>query len=95
MDRDEELVSIGATPVLSDNNGNAPDMYYIPSTSPQRRTRKWPSGIVETTYSESAAKSRADIKWWLLASDGDVRVALSVHVSPRRLWIVVEHWNQN
>ncbi|KAK2809063.1 hypothetical protein FQN50_004116 [Emmonsiellopsis sp. PD_5] len=88
----DELHYFGASPVYAGGSGKQPDGSYLPRTLPRGRTDTWPSIIIETAYSESAVKLRADAAWWLLASDGDVRLVITVHVSPQRRRIVTERW---
>ncbi|KAK2731429.1 hypothetical protein FQN55_004687 [Onygenales sp. PD_40] len=87
-----ELQYTGASRVSTDRSEKEPDGSYLPMTLPQGRTDKWPSVVIETAYSELASKLRADAAWWLLASDGDVRLVIAVNVSPRRPRIVTELW---
>lgn len=88
----DALYSFGSGRVRPGRNGKEPDGSYQPRTLPQGRTAEWLSLVVETGYSEFSVKLRADAAWWLLASDGDVRMVIVAHVSPRRPWILIEHW---
>ncbi|KAK2786068.1 hypothetical protein FQN53_006977 [Emmonsiellopsis sp. PD_33] len=88
----DELHYFGASPVYAGGSGKQPDASYLPRTLPQGRTDTWPSIVIETGYSESSGKLRADAAWWLLASDGEVRLVIAVHISPQRPRIVTERW---
>ncbi|KAL2869557.1 uncharacterized protein BJX67DRAFT_370769 [Aspergillus lucknowensis] len=54
------------------------DQGYIPISLPPGRSRNWPSVVIECGWSESRAKLERDCRWWLHASGGDIKIALSI-----------------
>jgi hypothetical protein len=57
-----------------------PDHKFIPRSLPQGRGPKWPSMVIEVGHSQNASQLRRDALWWIQASNGDVKLALTVHV---------------
>ena len=98
-DTQDEIASMGCrneiTPttnalVKTGRSAKEPDASYIPSSLPAGRSENWPSFVIEVGYSESSVKLRTDAAWWIVQSNGDVRAALTIHISPRRPAILYE-----
>lgn len=74
----------GHAEVQTPGRSKQPDASFIPASVPSGRTRKWPTFIVETAYTETTSKLIADLEWWLLASEGDVKTALGIEVHTKQ-----------
>ncbi|BCS28166.1 uncharacterized protein APUU_61214A [Aspergillus puulaauensis] len=57
--------------------------------------RKLPSVVLEADLSETKAKLQRDIRFWHRASEGRVKVILTVHINRTRPEIVIEQWESN
>ncbi|KAL2869538.1 uncharacterized protein BJX67DRAFT_332844 [Aspergillus lucknowensis] len=75
--------------------GKVPDQAWTPNRLPRGRPHRWPSAVLEVTYSETRAKLRSDVRYWFRASGGDVKVVFTVTVEQRTPQIIIEKWEQD
>lgn len=93
MDVDDYLKSFGSATCTAENgSAKQPDCQFLPNRLPRARTNKWPSVVLETGFSESPSKLRSDARFWLLESNGDVRMVITIKISRSSPNIVLESW---
>ncbi|KAF3762324.1 hypothetical protein M406DRAFT_264227, partial [Cryphonectria parasitica EP155] len=64
--------------------------------SPERDgPNAWPTLVIEAGYSESQQYLRQDMRWWLAASDHDVKIVLLIKWDRRRSEISIERWEED
>ncbi|OQE21042.1 hypothetical protein PENSTE_c012G03991 [Penicillium steckii] len=56
------------------------------------RTMKWPSLVLEVSYSESRAQIGEDLRLWLQNSEGEVKFAMAAFVTNQSKTIFIEEW---
>lgn len=69
-----------------------PDHKFFPTSLPEGRDPKWPSMVIEVGHTESAARLRRDAGWWINASDGDVKLALTILIPKKKGMITYGLW---
>ncbi|OJJ35176.1 hypothetical protein ASPWEDRAFT_40360 [Aspergillus wentii DTO 134E9] len=92
MGLSDNMCFIGSAQVQTQSRQKKADQEYVPVELPKGRTRKWPSAVVETGYSESKSKLQTDAQWWLAESNGEVRTALTISVHQKKEEIVLQKW---
>jgi hypothetical protein len=71
-----------------------PDASFRPTGS--RAVQKdWPTFVIECGLSESLARLRVDVQWWLTQSEGLVNIALLMSVKTTPPSIYVEKWENH
>ncbi|KAL2821301.1 hypothetical protein BDW59DRAFT_150351 [Aspergillus cavernicola] len=95
MGMDRSLGAIGSATHHAAMGGKEADKAWIPSRTPRGRSQDWPSAVLEVAYSESKAKLQSDIRYWLHASDGEVKVVLTLAINPHSPSITIENWGMN
>ncbi|KAJ9489682.1 hypothetical protein VN97_g3570 [Penicillium thymicola] len=89
-DANYPLIGIGTTSCRgSSNNRKRPDCAWVPKHS--GLDRKWPTIVVEVSYSETPAKMMRDVNFWLNESSGQVNIVLTVRIHERRR-ISIQQW---
>lgn len=68
------------------------DQTFAPRNIPHGRSDVWPTLIIQSSFIESRLKLRADAKWWLTESKGDVKTALVICVHRREAEIIIQKW---
>lgn len=82
MDLNKCLVSFGSATCTAENgSAKQPDCQILPKRLPRARTKKWPSLVVETGFSESPSKLMSDARFWLSESNGDVQMVITIKIS--------------
>lgn len=69
-----------------------PDQAWRPQRLPSNRSRDWPSVVMEIAYSEIESKLRSDVRFWMRASGGDVKVVLTLRINRQQPKIRIEKW---
>lgn len=82
----------GSADIKTPSRTKKPDQGATPLDLPTGRSDLWPTLIIEAAYSESRAKLQGDAEWWLKASNGDVRIALTIAMHQRKPEIVIRKW---
>lgn len=70
-----------------------PDHQFFPKPLPETRDSKWPSMVIEVGHSKSGSQLRRDASWWINASDGDVKLVLTIHVPKKKRIISYRLWH--
>lgn len=89
------LTCIGSGCHFGDMGGKEPDEAWRPIRLPPGRTRAWPSVVLEVALSETQAKLRSDVRYWLRASEGDVKSVLTLSIDRGARRIVIRKWATN
>lgn len=74
------------------DRGKIPDVAWRPIRLPRGRSLDWPSVVLEVSFSETRQKLMSDVRHWLGASDGDVKVVLTVSIERHTPKIAIEQW---
>ncbi|KAL5051339.1 hypothetical protein BDW71DRAFT_193740 [Aspergillus fruticulosus] len=69
-----------------------PDEAWRPLRLPKGRSLDWPSVVLEASFSETRKKLMSDIRHWLGASGGDVKVVFTVAIERHAPKIITERW---
>jgi hypothetical protein len=89
--QESRLVPIGRATVESSTRRKCPASSWKSSIKVLGRDSKWPTIIIEVGWSESEAKLKEDILFWLRESNHQVKVALTINVTKEGR-IVIEQW---
>lgn len=93
MQMRRDLYSIGPGKIFGGSKGKVPDASWVPRWHGADFNRYWPSMVVEVAFTESRTALENDIRFWLEESNGDVKVAVSISVQPRKPGrVVLEQW---
>jgi hypothetical protein len=79
--------------VKTTSRDKSADKSYMPKKRPAGRSSKWPTFVVEVGWSEPKPKLDEDVRWWLKASNGDVKAAWTIDVNQDKTEIVIETWS--
>ncbi|KAL4962317.1 uncharacterized protein BDV14DRAFT_191697 [Aspergillus stella-maris] len=88
-----KLIKLGSTAHFAVIGGKQADKAWRPLHKPRDRTDNWPSVVLDVAYSETAKKLQGDIRYWLRASGGDVKIALALKIDRRKPMITIEKWD--
>ena len=61
-----------------------PDYQFFARPLPDGRNPKWPLMVIEVGHTESGPQLHRDASWWLNASNGDVKLVLTIQVPRKR-----------
>ncbi|KAJ5594259.1 uncharacterized protein N7459_000467 [Penicillium hispanicum] len=93
MGLDNCLRTFGSATCKAENgSAKQPDCQFLPKRLPRARTKKWPSLVVETGFSESPSKLMSDARFWLSQSNGDVQMVITIKINQSSPHIVLESW---
>lgn len=81
-----------ATCVAESGSAKQPDAQFLPKRLPRARTKKWPTLVVESGFSESPSKLMSDARFWLTQFNGEVQVVITIKISRSMPQIVLESW---
>jgi Uma2 family endonuclease len=94
MQMRRDLPSGVSVKVRGGSKGKAPDASWVPRWHGADRNRYWPSMVVEVVFTETRTHLETDMRFWLKESKGDVKVAVSISVQPRKPGrVVLEQWS--
>lgn len=65
---------------------------FSPRLLQEGRYSGWPTIVFEPGLSEGLARLRADARWWLINSGGDVNIFLIISVKPVQTCLLIEKW---
>jgi len=85
------LADIGGATYQGTSGGKEADTAFQPRFTRNHET-DWPTIVLEGGVSQSAPRLRADARWWLEQSMGQVNVVLLFSVSKLARTIHIEHW---
>ncbi|EEA21809.1 conserved hypothetical protein [Talaromyces marneffei ATCC 18224] len=94
-DLDKQLVKVGGAHIETVDRTKRADNAYQPQRLPKYRDQLWPTVVVEVGYSESLRKLANDARWWLTASNGDVKTAITISINQKYREITFEKWGLN
>lgn len=79
------LYGMGGRTVKEEKNQRAKeaDLSYIPIRLPRGRSNEWPTFVLESGYTDSREKLTANAEWWLNASNGDTKIAMTVDIDKK------------
>lgn len=86
------VLFLGTSTAKNGDYGKEPDGSWRPALLPNDKDLKWPSVTLETGYSESLSRLRADVSWWLCSSKGEVKLVVIMAINSRCPHIVIETW---
>ncbi|CAG8150028.1 unnamed protein product [Penicillium nalgiovense] len=84
------ITYLHAESVPGTNQSRTPDSSWTPRDLPSGRSRKWPTLVLEVSYSQTRAYLKEAMQFWLDEPESDVKVAISITVSDRK--ILLERW---
>jgi hypothetical protein len=89
---DEDLYCLGGTRFPGRRSSKEGDSAYKP---PSRRNKSdWPTIVIESGLSESLRHLRADAKWWLENSGGDVDIVILISIKEEQRNLLIERWER-
>ncbi|PLB40005.1 uncharacterized protein BDW47DRAFT_123950 [Aspergillus candidus] len=86
------LTQFGSTTHFASLGAKEPDQAWRPRRLPPSRSQDWPSAVIEIAYSETEAKLGSDVRFWMRASGGDVKVVLTLRIDRHQPRIRIEKW---
>ena len=54
------------------------------------RSQDWPIAVLEVAFSEARAKLQTDVRYWLRASEGDVKIVFTIQIDHNVPKITIE-----
>ena len=85
-----DLCGIGATRFKSPRSAKEGDSTFKPSARVNKDD--WPTVVIESGVSESLARLRVDARWWLVSSQGAVKIVIIISMKIAQRKIRVETW---
>ncbi|KAH8690461.1 hypothetical protein BGW36DRAFT_364041 [Talaromyces proteolyticus] len=89
---DKNVFETGRSDRTTVQRTKQPDTSYQPKRLPKGRSRQWPTLTIEAGYSESRRKLADDARWWLTASQGDVKAVVTISIGQKQRSITFEKW---
>lgn len=89
--QESRLLPVGNATVEGSTRKKCPDSSWKTSVYIPGRDMKWPTILVEAGWSESMAKLKQDVLFWLRESEQQVKAALTIQVT-RRGSIAIQQW---
>lgn len=86
-----ELVSFGSRRYHGAHSSKEADEVFVPD-SVRNKEDDWPTLVIEVGRSESLSQLRQDVRWWLIESKGDVKIALLVSIKKASSILLIEKW---
>lgn len=86
------LCPLGDSKHIAEMGAKKPDQAWIPLRVPRGQSRTWPTLVLEVGLSETKAKLQRDVRFWHHASEGRVKVILTIHINRNRPEISIEKW---
>ena len=88
---DLEFSSIGSTLYKGQRSAKEADSSWMNQiVRPQKE--QFPHFVIEAGLSESLPRPRADAKWWVEHSKGEVNIVLIIWIRPERKMVRIEKW---
>ncbi|CAI7627834.1 unnamed protein product [Penicillium glandicola] len=85
------LLHRGRADVEGFTRKKCPDYSWMSSVHTPKGDIKWPTIILQAGWSDSSAKLKQDVSFWLRESKEQVKVALTIKVTPKEK-ITIERW---
>ncbi len=86
-----ELVSFGSCRYHGAHSSKEADEAFVPRFV-RNKEDDWPTLVIEVGRSESLSQLRQDVRWWLIESKGDVKIALLVSIKKASSILLIEKW---
>ncbi|EED14293.1 hypothetical protein TSTA_105050 [Talaromyces stipitatus ATCC 10500] len=90
-----QLIKISTASIETDERSKRADRAYKPRRLPKYRDQRWPTLVVEVGYTEVRRKLANDTRWWLTASNGDVKTVVTISINQKYREITFEKWGPN
>jgi hypothetical protein len=87
----DELVSFGSRRYRGANSSKEADEVFVPDFVRNKKD-DWPTLVIEVGRSESLSQLRQDVRWWLIESKGDVKIALLMSIKKASSILLIEKW---
>ncbi|RMJ24453.1 hypothetical protein PHISP_04671 [Aspergillus sp. HF37] len=84
------LYGLGQTTVKGNQRAKEADISYIPVRLPRGRSDEWPTLALESGYTDSQGKLTANAEWWLSASNGDTKIAMTLDIDKKSRKITIK-----
>lgn len=84
------LYGLGQKTVEGNQRAKEADLSYIPARLPRGRSNEWPTLALESGYTESQGKLTANAEWWLSASNGDTKIAMTLDIEKKSRKITIK-----
>ena len=88
---DIECNSIGSTLYKGKQSAKEADSSWM-NQIVRPRKEQFPHFVIEAGLSESLPRLRADVKWWVEHSKGEVNIVLIIWIRPGRKLVKIEKW---
>lgn len=89
----QNLKVLAGGTIKGPDRSKTPDHQFFPKPLPESRDSKWPSMVIEVEQTETALQLRRDAAWWTNASDGDVKLVLTIHVPKKKRIVTYCLWH--
>lgn len=91
-DLDEQLDPLGTALFEMGERSKRADKVYRPRHPPRPGTKIWsPTLAVEIGYEEGKRKLATDARWWLTASNGEVKIGVTISINQIRRDITLQY----
>lgn len=87
-----QLRSLVGADVVTPTRTKKPDQSYRPVNLPAGHSNRFPSVVIESAWSERQSKLADDARWWLNASQGELKTAITISVQKKKRAITIEKW---
>lgn len=89
------LMSIGSGHHHGEMGNKSADETWRPIRLPPGRSQAWPTIVLEVALSETQVKIHSDVRYWLRASEGDVKSVITLSIGSNARRIVIGKWATN
>ncbi|KAF2194874.1 hypothetical protein K469DRAFT_706356 [Zopfia rhizophila CBS 207.26] len=86
----ESLIPLGGTKFSGPNFSKEGDSAFKPLSRVQKAD--WPTLVFESGLSESLSRLRIDARLWLTHSGGNVKIVITISITPAERMLLVEKW---
>lgn len=85
------LGPVGGTKYELPDSSKESDTAYCPRQF-RTHTADWPTITFESGFPETLSRLRHDAAWWIVKSQGDVKIVIIISLRPAQKWLVIEKW---
>lgn len=78
------LIGFDQTTAMTSSRWKEADVAYVPRRCPPGRSKDWPTFALESGYTDSQGMLDGNARWWLHASNGDTKIAMTIDLD--RKW---------
>ncbi|KKZ62173.1 hypothetical protein EMCG_03311 [[Emmonsia] crescens] len=94
LSKSDHILPLGATSAKVSAREKQADSSWRPRPNPPGISPSWPTVALEVAFSESRAKVKRDVSWWLHESNGDVRMVLTIDIKTTSGDIYINSWDR-